>query len=74
VIAVIGPVRQATLFWRLAVLRRQLERARVEADLLSQLSQDEDLSSQLSEASRFVGEAVDYLAPAPEHVDNAVEK
>jgi hypothetical protein len=73
-ISVIDPVKAATLFWRLAVLRRQLERAGTEIGLLSQMSRDEDLMCQLDEARRFVVQAVDYLTPDPEHSDCEVTK
>ena len=73
-ITVINPVRAATLFWRLAVLRRQLERQATEIELLGQMTTDEDLACSLHEAREFVDQAVTYLTPEPGHTDNAVTK
>ena len=74
-IAIANRTKAATLFWRLSVLRRQLERARAETALLRTIAAacDDDLGDQLYEAGAFIGEAINYLTPAEEHVDCAVE-
>jgi len=66
----------ATLFWRLAVLRRQLERTRLEIKELcaavGPTDDDEnleDLVAQMHEAAGFLSEAVTYLTPYVGHVD-----
>jgi hypothetical protein len=73
-VRVIDPVKAATLFWRLAVLRRQVERAGVELALLSELSEDEDLAAQLSEACQALDIVLGYLKPMPGHEDCVVTK
>jgi hypothetical protein len=71
----VTPMPRATLFWRLAVLRRGIERTRSEIQSLREAAagaQDEgicDLMAQLSEASSFLDSAADYLRPEAEHPD-----
>lgn len=73
-IAIVNATKAATLFWRLAVLRRQLERARAEIEQLSTKATDDDLVDQLQEARGFIAEAVSYLTPADEHFDSAIDE
>ena len=73
-ITVINPTRAATLFWRLAVLRRQLERTGQEIEVLGQMTADDDLVNSLHEARKFVDQAVEYLTPTAEHSDCEVTK
>lgn len=83
-IAIVNPTRTATLFWRLAVLRRQLRQACADIAQLrraairppGQLETEfhEDLLSQLHEASEFIKQAIDCLAPANEHADCEIDE
>jgi len=71
----VTPAPRATLFWRLAVLRRGIERTRCEIQSLRQDAatiEDEgvsDLMAQLSESAKFLQSAADYLKPEAEHPD-----
>lgn len=69
----------ATLFWRLAVLRRQLQRTRLEINELctavGPTDDDEnleDLVAQMHEAAGFLVEAITYLTPYVGHVDRSL--
>ena len=77
-ITVINPVRAATLFWRLAVLRRQLARAGQEIGLLGQIAEtvakDPDLTFALERACRALDHVVEELTPTEDNVDCAVTK
>ncbi len=71
---------RATLFWRLAVLRRGIERTRAEIESLCDVSgvpatppYDDDLVCQLREAASNLEEVEELLKPAPEHVDRDLQ-
>jgi hypothetical protein len=71
--ATVTPIRPPTLFQRLAVLRRQLERARADIESLRAAcvggEEAEDLGAQLYEADSLLKSSVDYLTPTEQHVD-----
>ena len=65
----------STLFQRLAILRREVQRTQAEVELLCDAAgdHDDDLVSQLWEAAAFLKQAVEYLMPVGEHIDRDLQ-